>query len=170
MFDAQALLAGDENALADAVDTLSPELYRYAVGIVLTRMDAEDAVQTAFVALWRHRTAVMNPEAVRAYLYRCTYRACVDLIRKNRLFAAPAGREESPLSAPLSEEMTAALSRLSPVERAIVYERAVTETPYDELAAHLGIRADAARKKYERAKKKLARLLPGMRTEENDEE
>ncbi|MBR3997614.1 MAG: hypothetical protein IKI93_04645, partial [Clostridia bacterium] len=58
MFDAQALLAGDETALADAVDTLSPELYRYAAGIILSRMDAEDAVQTAFVALWRHRSSV----------------------------------------------------------------------------------------------------------------
>lgn len=170
MFDALALLAGDENALADAVDTLSPELYRYAVGIVLSRMDAEDAVQNAFVSLWRHRAAVKAPGAVRAYLYRCTYRACVDLIRKNRLFVTPVRQEESPMSAPLSEEMTAALSRLSPVERAIVYERAVMETPYEELAAHLGLRADNVRKKYERAKKKLARLLPDMRMEENNEE
>ena len=163
MFDAQALLAGDENALADAVETLSPELYRYAVGIVLTRMDAEDAVQNAFVALWQHRSHVRDPDGVRAYLYRCTYRACVDLIRRNRLFVPPVRQENSPMSEPLSDEMTAALSRLSPAERAIVYERAVMETPYDELAAHLGLRADNVRKKYERAKKKLALLLPRMR-------
>ena len=30
MFDAEALLAGDEQALADAIVTLSPDLYRYA--------------------------------------------------------------------------------------------------------------------------------------------
>ncbi|MBQ3178317.1 MAG: sigma-70 family RNA polymerase sigma factor, partial [Clostridia bacterium] len=63
-------------------------------------------------------------------------------------------------SCPLSEEMRSALAKLSAPERAIVYERAVFETPYDELAAHLGIRADTVRKKYERAKKKLAMLLP----------
>lgn len=34
MYDAKALLAGDENALADAIESLSPELYRYAVGIL----------------------------------------------------------------------------------------------------------------------------------------
>ena len=169
MYDAQALLAGDENALADAVETLSPELYRYAVGIVLSRMDAEDAVQNAFVSLWRHRSSVKDPEAVRAYLYRCTYRACVDIIRRNKLFVPPVRQENSAMSAPLSEEMTAALSRLSPVERAIVCERAVMETPYDELAAHLGLRADNVRKKYERAKKKLARFLPEIRMEETNE-
>jgi len=30
MYDAKALLAGDENALADAIESLSSELYRYA--------------------------------------------------------------------------------------------------------------------------------------------
>ena len=68
MFDAQALLSGDENALAGAVDALSPELYRYAAGILLNRHDAEDAVQCAFASLWQHRESVKNPDAVRAYL------------------------------------------------------------------------------------------------------
>ncbi|MBQ8370756.1 MAG: RNA polymerase subunit sigma-24, partial [Clostridia bacterium] len=40
------------------------------------------------------------------------------------------------------------------------YERAVLETPYADLAAHLGLREDNVRKKYERAKKKLAAYLP----------
>ena len=157
MYDAKSLLAGEESALADAIDTLSPELYRYAVGILLNRPDAEDAVQNAFISFWLHRRFVRDPEAVRAYLYRCTYRAAVDLIRKSRLFVPlPAVRD----SCPLSEEMRSALSQLSPAERAIVYERAVMDTPYAELAAHLGLREDNVRKKYERARKKLAAYLP----------
>ncbi|MBQ8185684.1 MAG: RNA polymerase sigma factor [Clostridia bacterium] len=157
MFDADALLAGDENALADAIDALSPELYRYAAGILLSRTDAEDAVQNAFVSLWQHRSSVKNPAAVRAYLYRCTYRASVDLIRRNRIFIPVQPREDE---CPLSDGMKSALSRLSAAERAIVYERAVLETPYADLAAHLGLREDNVRKKYERAKKKLAAYLP----------
>ncbi len=157
MFDARALLAGDENALADAIDTLSPELYRYAVGILLSCADAEDAVQSAFVSLWQHRSAVQNPDAVRAYLYRCTYRAAVDLIRRSRLLMPLQNRD---VQCPLSEEMETALSRLSPMERAIVYERAVMDTPYAELAAHLGLREDNVRKKYQRARRKLAAYLP----------
>lgn len=156
MFDAQALLAGDENALADAIDVLSPELYRYAAGILLNRHDAEDAVQCAFMSLWKNRGSVKNSDAVRAYLYRCTYHAAVDLIRRNRLYI-PLQKQES--ACPVSEEMCTALSRLSAAERAIVYERAVMETPYADLAAHLGLREDAVRKKYERAKKKLAGYL-----------
>ena len=53
MFDADALLRGDESALCDVIDTLSPELYRYAAGILLSRADAADAVQNAFLSLCR---------------------------------------------------------------------------------------------------------------------
>ncbi len=156
MFDAQALLAGDENALADAVDALSPELYRYAAGILLNSHDAQDAVQCAFVSLWKNRASVKNPDAVRAYLYRCTCRAAVDVIRRKRLYVPLPGREEK---IPLSEEMARALSELSPADRALVYERAVAETSYAELAERFGVREDAVRKRYERAKKKLAKAL-----------
>ena len=65
MYDAAALLAGDEAALADAIDALTPELYRYAAGILLSAADASDAVQTAFVRLWTHRKSVREPSAVR---------------------------------------------------------------------------------------------------------
>ena len=157
MFDAEALLAGNEFAFADAVEELSPELYRYAAGILMSRADAADAVQSAFLSLWTHRGNLRRPEAVRAYLYRSTYRAAVDQIRL-RARRLPLLREET--DRPLSEEMTAALSRLSPAERAILYERAVLDTPYAELSERMGLRECTVRKKYERAKKKLAAFLP----------
>lgn len=158
MYNAAALLAGDEAALADAIDALTPELYRYAAGILLSTADAADAVQTAFVRLWNHRASVREPSAVRAYLYRCTLRACIDIQRKNRLFV-PVPKPEA--EKPMSDALASAMRRLSPEERAIVYERAVEETPYAELAQRLGMREAAVRKKYERAKKKLAAMLKG---------
>ena len=156
MFDADALLQGSESALADAIDSLSPELYRYAAGILLSRADAADAVQNAFLSLWQNRGSVRDPGAVRSYLYRCTYRSAVDIVRTNRWFLPLPRREQE---RPLSEEMTAALRKLDAAERAIVYERAVLETPYAELAERLGLRESTVRKKYERAKKKMASLL-----------
>lgn len=158
MYDAAALLAGDEGALADAIDALTPELYRYAAGILLSAADASDAVQTAFVRLWTHRKSVREPSAVRAYLYRCTFRACMDIQRKNRLFV-PLPKPVS--DRPMSYELADALHALTPVERAIVYERAVEDVPYAELAERFGMREATVRKKYERAKKKLAAMLEG---------
>jgi len=156
MFDAQALRMGDETALEDAIDTLTPELYRYAVGILLSKADAEDAVQSAFISLWKYRSSLRESSAVRAYLYRCTYRASVDIIRRNRRFLPLPSQRDADV---LSDTMQNALSHLSAIERAIVYERAVIDTSYTELAERLGIREDNVRKKYERAKKKLARIL-----------
>lgn len=156
MFNVQALLMGDETALEAAIDVLSPELYRYAVGILLSGADAEDAVQNAFVSFWKHRSSLHDPKAIRAYLYRCTYHASVDIIRRNHLFLPLPQQQETNI---LSDIMCDALSHLSAAERAIVYERAVMDTPYAELAKRLGLREDNVRKKYERAKKKLAKLL-----------
>ena len=59
----------------------------------------------------------------------------------------------------LSDTMRDALLHLSAAERAIVYERAVMDTSYAELAERLGLREDNVRKKYERARKKLAKIL-----------
>ncbi len=163
MFDAQALLMGDEIALESAIDVLTPELYRYAVGILLSSADAEDAVQSAFLSLWKHRSSLRDPNAVRAYLYRCTYHACVDIMRRSRLFMPLSHRQETDI---MSDEMRSALMHLSPTERAIVYERAVMDTSYAELAQRFELREDNVRKKYERAKKKLARVL--SRTKKGD--
>ena len=117
MFNAQALLMGDEAALEAAIDALSPELYRYAVGILLSGADAEDAVQNALVSFWKHRSSVRDPEAIRAYLYRCTYHASVDIIRRNRLFLPLPQQQETNI---LSDIMCDALSHLSAAQRAIV--------------------------------------------------
>ncbi|MBR5219916.1 MAG: sigma-70 family RNA polymerase sigma factor, partial [Clostridia bacterium] len=79
-----------------------------------------------------------------------------DIIRRNRLFLPLPQQQETNI---LSDIMCDALSHLSAAERAIVYERAVMDTSYAELAKRLGLREDNVRKKYERAKKKLAKLL-----------
>lgn len=156
MFNAQALLMGDEAALEAAIDALTPELYRYAVGILLSGADAEDAVQSAFVSLWKHRSSLREPDAIRAYLYRCTYNASIDIIRRNRLFLPLPQQRDTDI---LSDTMCDALAHLSAAERAIIYERAVLDTSYAELAGRLGLREDNVRKKYERTKKKLAKIL-----------
>ena len=157
MFDAEKLLAGDEEALGDAVDTLSPKLIGYAAGILLSEADAADAVQTAFVRLWRHRASVREAAALEAYLYRCTYHACLDIIRRRRFFTDPPRPHE--IRRGFSEETRRVLGTLSPINRAILYGRAVEEMSYAELAQRYHISESTARKRYERARRKAAELL-----------
>ena len=162
MIDFELLTAGNEEVFSEAVEEFSPELYRYAVGIVLSGADAEDAVQNAFISLWNHRGEIRDPSAVKAYLYRCTYHAGIDIIRRKRNFLPIVKHQEE---MPLSDEMYKAMKKLSPLERAIVYERAVMETAYSELADRFVLREDSIRKKYERARKKLAKYLSEKESE-----
>jgi len=157
LYDREQLLEGDENALADAVDTLSPALLGYAHSVVLNAADAADAVQTAFVRLWQHRAQIRESSALEAYLYRCVYHACIDIIRRRRFFEEPP--RPAPASGGFTERTARALAALPPLSRAILYGRAVEEMSYAELAARFRISEAAARKRYERARRRLADLL-----------
>ena len=107
--------------------------------------DAEDAVQEAYFRLWKNLGKLPNEAAARAYLYRTAYRVCVDLLRERKRFPIP----EIPAGEPdrLSEETAAALARLSPEDRAVVYGRVVDECGYGELAERFGTSGAWARKR-----------------------
>ncbi len=51
------------------VDALTPELYRYAMGLCHNPETAEDLVQEAFLRGWRSRDKLRDAKAARAWLY-----------------------------------------------------------------------------------------------------
>ena len=51
------------------VDALTPELFRYALGLCHNRDTAEDLVQEAFLRGWRSRDDLRDVKAARAWLY-----------------------------------------------------------------------------------------------------
>jgi RNA polymerase sigma-70 factor (ECF subfamily) len=51
------------------VTALSPELFRYALGLCHNRDTAEDLVQETFLRGWRSRADLRDTSAVRAWLY-----------------------------------------------------------------------------------------------------
>lgn len=51
------------------VAALSPELYRYALGLCQNRDTAEDLVQETFLRGWRARERLRDTKAARAWLY-----------------------------------------------------------------------------------------------------
>ncbi len=138
----------------------SKRLFAYAYAILGDWHEAEDAVQEAFCAAWRGR-ADFDGRAALAWLYRITLTKCVDIMRsRGALSFAELPAETA--AAPSHEgrlELMDALSRLPDGDRALVLGRALAGEDYAELASRLGISEAAARKRYERAKKRLARLL-----------
>ena len=83
----------------------------------------------------------------------------MDLLRrrKRQLFAPPPAPAEN--TDYIGPELRQALLTLSAEERALIFGRVMEERSYEELAQMLGKSAATLRKRYERARGKLARAL-----------
>ena len=126
--------------------------------------DAEDAAQEAYVRLWNNLGRIPNEPAANAFLYKTAYRLCVDILRARKRFREPEVTPSADDS--LSDRMTAALMKLSPADRAIVWGRIVEEESYAEIAAKFGRNEAWAYKRMSLAKKRLAAEL--KKEEQND--
>ena len=124
---------------------------------VVGSADAEDAAQEAYLRLWRNLDRLPNEAAANSFLYKTAYRICVDLLRARKRFREP---ERPPAqNDALSDGMTAALLKLSPADRAVVYCRVVEEEDYGAIAARFGKNEAWARKRFSLARKKLRLTL-----------
>lgn len=162
--DAQALdaafPAGEEDVLSQMMDRYSQPLLRYCHHILCDYHEAQDAVQITFYKAYTHRARFQSGTNLSAWLYRLAYTTCVDLLRRRRrqIFAPPppAPAENTDYIGP---ELRQALLTLSAEERALIFGRVMEERSYEELAQMLGKSAATLRKRYERARHKLARTL-----------
>lgn len=161
--DAQALSAsfasGEEESLAQMIELYGQPLLRYCHHILCDYHEAQDAVQITFCKAYTHRRRFQPGTNLSAWLYRLAYTTCVDLLRRRRreLFIPPSAPAEDPDY--IGPELRRALLTLTAEERALVFGRVIEERSYEELSQMLGKSAATLRKRYERARGKLARLL-----------
>jgi RNA polymerase sigma factor (sigma-70 family) len=145
-----ALVArGEEDALAALYDRLGGTAYGLALRVVRDPALAEDAVQEAFLSLWRTAGRFV-PERARAgtWLLTLVHRRAVDLVRREErrradpIESAPeaedASAEEAPWLSLERERVQAALARLPDPQREAIelaYYGGFTQA---ELADRLG--------------------------------
>jgi RNA polymerase sigma-70 factor (ECF subfamily) len=82
---------GSEEALGELYDRYHRQCFSFAIRILGSERDAEDALQETFVRVWRHAgrfDAVRG--GVTTWLFSIVRNLCVDELRKRRL-RAPAG-------------------------------------------------------------------------------
>src|SRR3954471_9600219 len=142
---------------------LRPRMMSVAYRMLGSVVDAEDAVQDAFVRL-QAAEDVTSPEG---FLIRTTTRLCIDRLRADRRrqgYFGPWGAEPvetrtAGKSAALAESLTQAfllmLERLSPDERAAYLLRTVFEYEYAEIGEVLGKGEAAVRQLVSRARGRL---------------
>ena len=145
-------------ALAEAVERYSPPLLRYCHGILCDYHEAQDALQTVFLKAYA-KGGPAGGGPLQPWLYRIAYTTCIDLLRRRRFQLFPGAAPTRTAGDYIGEELRAALLALSPLDRALVWNRAVESCSYQELEEVYHKPAASLRKRYQRAKERLAKSL-----------
>ncbi len=136
--------------VADVHDRRGRELFGLCRRLGLDDDEANDAVQEAFLRMWAESargTTITDPEA---WAFRVTYRLAMDHHRLSRLGRSLADR----LSAIGSTDeldptdrlaVWAAVDRLPPRQRAVLYLRYRADLSYERIGKVMGITANGAR-------------------------
>jgi RNA polymerase sigma-70 factor (ECF subfamily) len=151
-----------------------PSVYRFALRLCSDPHVAEDLTQETFLRAWRQRGRLRDPRAARVWLFRITVNVWRDLLRRRRSPVARAGplEEAPPCPAPPPERVVGgqeelgrvleALAELPPRQREVLYLSACEGLASAEVAAVLGISADAAKANLSVARKKLRQQLQDL--------
>jgi RNA polymerase sigma-70 factor (ECF subfamily) len=171
--------AGDKSAYESIVNRHQQSLFIYCYHLLMQQEEAEDAVQDVFVKAYEKIHSYTYGQSFTAWLYKIAYHQCVNLLRKRKrsrlmqLFLMSNYKGSSVESGyervewkPFSLELTHALRRLSPPERALIVLRVVQEKSYEEISLVLNSSPTNLRKKLERVKIKLRNLCTRMEAEE----
>lgn len=157
----QRFITGGEKELEEIINFYGAKLLRYATAILCDYHEAENMVQEVFISAYQNRNS-FDGSNLSAWLYKITYHRCLNHLKKRSVLYFGEIHSESVLEEEdlgLSDEAIKALGKLKPKDRALIYGRVMEELSYKELSSLIGKSEAALRKQYERAKKKLARLL-----------
>ena len=138
------------------------QLLRYCCAMLRDYHEAQDVVQVTFLKAFAKKDSIKG-ELI-PWLYRTAYNNCIDILRKRKwqrfLFTEERDSQMSySMEDGMSEEIREALSVLSPDDRALIVCRALDDLEYEQLSQIFGATPATLRKRYERAKKKLAQAL-----------
>lgn len=154
---------GGEEELNEAISIYGQGLLRYCHNILCDYYDAEEVVQTTFLKAYEKRKSFKEGSSLSAWLYRIAYTTCIDHIRKKKLYMIfnkdIKEREYINQEKYIRDELREALMKISQKERALIFSRVLDEKDYSELEVIYNASSQTLRKRYERAKKKLAHIL-----------
>ena len=163
------VLDGDSGAYAPLVTRYRARYSRFAVRMLGTEEDAEEALQDSFVRAYRALGRCEDPERFGAWLYRILVNRCRThggrRGRRERTFvsdpiAMESASEEHPAELDAwREEIEYALERLDIRQREAFLLKHVEELSYEEMAELTGIGISALKMRVKRACDRMRELL-----------
>jgi RNA polymerase sigma factor (sigma-70 family) len=167
----EAIADGDEAALGTLYDRFGRVAYGVALRVLRDQALAEDAVQEAFLAIWRSADSYRRERAKPStWLLTLVHRRAVDLVRReDRRRAEPLGEAPEDVAAAVPEEaqlrerraaVQSALRSLPEDQRQaleLAYYGGYTQS---ELASHLGVPLGTVKSRMFAGLTRLRELVP----------
>ncbi|HEY6220109.1 MAG TPA: RNA polymerase sigma factor [Gemmatimonadaceae bacterium] len=169
------VLAGDVESYATLVARYRDRLGRYALHMLGSREDAEEALQDSFVRAYRSLARCDDPEKFGAWLFRILLNRCRTSgargSRRRQTFVSDevallAASVEHPADrAAWREEIELALQQLRPDQRQAFLMKYVEDLSYEEMAQITGVGVSALKMRVLRACDRLRELLGEVHSE-----
>ncbi len=169
-----AVLAGDIDSFAGLVRRYQDTCTRFAVRMLGSHVDADDALQSAFMRAFRGLRSCKDPERFGGWLYQIVVNECrtyASRQRRRELRFPPATDPIEQAVAPGSEpeadndvggHVERALSMLPTEQREAFLLKHVEELTYEEIAEMTGVSISALKMRVKRACDALRNLLEGV--------
>lgn len=162
--------AGDRGAFEELYRLHAGRMKSVAAQLLGRRDEAEDAVQDAFVRIFRSVKSFEGRSRFSTWIYRIVVNACHDRLRRRRDTAPLDGGDDAPFSSPAGDPalrvaLEQGLRSLPERQRSAFVLFAVEGFAHREIAEILDVSAGNSKTLVFEAKRKLARLLAGRRPE-----
>lgn len=150
-------------------------MYRIAYAVLKQQESAEDAVSDAFIRIINRLNKIDDPasEKTKAYVIRVIKSAAIDQYRKNKIFynrQQSIDNDDFALQIPDNTDVESdvldrvplqVLNELSPSDRQLVNLRCIHGLSWSDTAKRLSIGEAAARKRFQRIRKRLISMKEG---------
>ena len=162
------VLEGNLSAYATLMARYRADLGRYAYHMLGDRLDAEEALQDAFLRAYRSLATCAQPERFGSWLFAIVVNRCRTARerrrRRERLLSAEpvsdvAGTDSTADALAWREEIRQALGRLGVEQREAFLLKHVEGLSYEEMASLTGVGESALRMRVKRAGDRLRELL-----------
>lgn len=176
----EGMTRGDPRAFRELVETYKKKVYYLALDMAGNPVDAEDISQEVFLKVYRSFSTFRKGAKLGSWLYRVTYNASIDHLRKRGATPEPVedsvleGRSQADSGLPgtvpsdpaaaaessqLRDRIDRALDKVSPQEKAVFMLRHYDDLMLKDIAESLGLSIGSVKSYLFRAVRKLQKEL-----------
>jgi RNA polymerase sigma-70 factor (ECF subfamily) len=150
-----------EQVIEELLKDYHQKIYLYCYNILRNPYDAEDATQEVFLKAIQS-SKLLEIDNKSAWLYKIAYHHCLNKVKRRNLiefipFMDTNRSIEETESCDF--ELSYILSKLKPKERALLVLRIVEDKGFAEIATILEISSPTVRKRFERVKSKVQKII-----------